>query len=164
VLPWSRAAPDLYAAIVLDEGGLYLLMVIVFVVVAAGILNTILMSVMERTKEFGVFLALGATPRSLVQVVLAEATLLGVLSVGLGLALGFWGHHYFATEGLNFREVFGASYEASGILLPDKFYSILAPVQVIRSALVIVALVLIGAVYPAARAARLQPMEAIRHV
>jgi ABC-type lipoprotein release transport system permease subunit len=164
VLPWQQAAPELYAAIAVDEGGMYVFMVIFFVVVAVGILNALLMSVLERTREFGVLLAVGAEPRQIIKLVLYEAIALGVLSVGIGLALGLAGNHYLATHGLDYKELFGDSLQAGGILLPDKFYSALATSKVIWSSGIVLALVVLGAAYPAFHASRFQPTKAMNHV
>jgi ABC-type lipoprotein release transport system permease subunit len=163
VLPWQRAAPDLYATIALDEGGMYLMMVIVFLVVAAGILNTVLMSVMERTHEFGILLGIGAPPERIVRIVLTEALGLGLLSLALGLAIGLGANHYFATVGLDVRAALGGQLETNGILLPARFFADLSSVKVVWSTVVVLALVVAGAVYPAIRASRLEPVEAMRH-
>lgn len=164
VLPWQKAAPELYAAISVDEGGMYVFMVIIFVVVAAGILNALLMSVLERTREFGVLLALGAAPLQVVAIVLYEAVALGIAAVGTGLAVGLAGNHYLATHGLDYKELFGGNLEASGILLPDRFYAMLAPDKVVWSTAVVLGLVILGAAYPAVHAARFQPTKAMHHV
>ncbi|HVY31988.1 MAG TPA: FtsX-like permease family protein [Polyangiaceae bacterium] len=163
VLSWMQAAPDLYSFIVVDQGGLYAMMGILFVVVAAGILNTLLMGVMERTGEFGLLLAVGATPRRVVAIVLAEAAILGAVAVGAGLALGLTVNHYFSTTGIDLSGMTGEGYETSGVLLPTHFYAHLYPAKLVWSAVLIVGLVLLGACYPALRAGRLQPVEAIRH-
>ena len=164
VLPWQQAAPELSAAIAVDEGGMYVFMIIIFVVVAVGILNALLMSVLERTREFGVLLALGAEPRQIIALVLYEAIALGLLSVGIGLALGLTGNHYLATHGLDYKELFGDSLQAGGILLPDKFYSALATSKVVWSTGIVFVLVVLGAAYPAIHAARFQPTKAMNHV
>ncbi len=161
VLPWQKAAPELYATIVLDEAGMYLMMAIVYVVVAAGILNTILLSVMERTREFGVLLAVGATPARIVSIVMTESVLLGVGSVVLGLVLGLLGNHYLTVHGIALD---AGQLEASGVLLPTHYYADLAPQKVVVSALVVFGIVVLSALYPAIRAARLQPVEAMHHV
>ncbi len=163
VLSWMQAAPDLYAFIVVDEGGLYVMMAIIFIVVAAGILNTLLMSVMERTREFGVLLALGTTPRRVVAIVFGEALVLGVVATAVGLGLGLLGNHYLATRGVDLTRWMDANYETSGILLPKHFYAHLYASKVVWSSLIILGLVMLGALYPALRAARLEPVEAIRH-
>ncbi len=163
VLPWMKAAPDLYAVIAVDEGGLYVMMAIVFIVVAAGILNALLMSVMERTREFGVLLALGTTPSRVVAIVMSEAFILGLVAVAVGLALGLLGNHHYATTGIDVAGWVGSEFETSGILLPKRFYSHLYPMKVLWSSIVILGLVMLGAIYPALRAARLEPVEALRH-
>jgi ABC-type lipoprotein release transport system permease subunit len=164
VLPWQEAAPELYAAISVDESGMYVFMIIIFVVVAAGILNALLMSVLERTREFGVLLALGAAPRQVIAIVLYEAIALGLASVAAGLAVGLGLDHYLATHGLDYKELFGQSVQAGGILLPDKFYAVLAPDKVVWSTVVVLGLVILGAAYPAIHAARFQPTKAMHHV
>jgi ABC-type lipoprotein release transport system permease subunit len=164
VIPWAKAAPELYATILLDEGSMYFMTAIVFLVVAAGILNTILMSVLERTRELGVLLALGARPAMVVALVLTEAAVLGCVALAAGLAVGLGVHHYFATAGFNLRAALGADVEMSGIVLPDHFYSYLSTGKIVWSSVAVFALVLAGGVYPAIRASRLEPVEAIRHV
>ncbi|GLR11766.1 ABC transporter permease [Chitinimonas prasina] len=163
VLRWDQVAPELHSAVMLDAAGMYLLMVIVFVVVAAAILNTILISVMKRTREFGVMLALGASPALVVRVVFWEALFLALFCIALGGALGYAGHYHFATEGLNFREVFGTTLEAGGVLLPDRFFSFIYPGKLAFSLLFVLLLTLLVTIYPAIRASRLAPVEATRH-
>lgn len=161
---WSEAAPELNSAVALDAAGMSLLQVIVVIVVAAGILNTVVLSVMRRTREFGVMLALGSPPSVVVRVVLLEAVYLTCASVLLGLAIGLTAHGYFATEGLNFREVFGTSMEAGGVLLPDRFYSLLSPYKVALSVSFVFALTLLVSALPAFKASRQSPLQALRHV
>ncbi len=163
VLSWMKAAPDLYSFIVVDEGGLYVMMAIVFVVVAAGILNTLLMSVLERTREFGVMLALGTTPGRVLAIVLSEAFMLGLFATAIGLGIGLLANHHFATVGIDIKDWYGSNSEMGGILLPKQVYAHLYLSKVLWSSAIILGLVMLGAVYPALRAARLQPVEAIRH-
>lgn len=163
VLSWMQAAPDLYSVIVVDQGGLYAMMAILFVVVAAGILNTLLMSVMERTGEFGVMLALGATRGRVAAIVLGEAAVLGTVATAGGLLLGLLANHHFASVGIDLSQMSGDGFQASGVLLPTHFFAHLYPEKVAYSAVVIAVLVLLGACYPALRAGGLEPVEAIRH-
>ncbi|QDQ25959.1 ABC transporter permease [Chitinimonas arctica] len=163
VLRWDQVAPELHSAVTLDAAGMYLLMVIVFVVVAAAILNTILISVMKRTREFGVMLALGASPGLVVRVVFWEALFLALFCIAVGATLGLAGHYHFATEGLNFREVFGTTLEAGGVLLPDRFYSFIYPGKLLFSLIFVLLLTLLVTIYPAVKASRLAPVEATRY-
>lgn len=159
---WDQEAPELYSAVTLDAAGMYLLMIIVYVVVAVSILNTILISVIKRKKEFGVLLALGARPWFVIRVVFWEAIFLGVICLSIGLAVGLAGHYHFATEGLNFKEIFGTTMEAGGVVLPDKFFSYLSVHKVIASLAFVFILTLIVTIYPAIKTSRLNPIEATR--
>ena len=64
VFDWEDIMPDLVLFVRMDNAGAYIFMGIIMVVVALGILNTILMSVLERTREFGLMIALGMDPRA----------------------------------------------------------------------------------------------------
>lgn len=161
---WNEAAPELQSAVALDAAGMSLLQWIVFIVVVAGILNTVVLSVMHRAREFGVMLALGSPPALIVRVVLLEATYLSAASLLLGLAIGLAAHAHFAQTGLNFREVFGTSLEAGGVLLPDRFYSVLNPHKVVLSASAVFLLTLLVSILPAFKAGRQPPLQTLRHV
>ncbi len=163
VLTWMEAAPDLYAVIAIDAGGMYVMMLIVFIVVATGVLNTLLMSVVERTREFGVLLALGATPARIVAIVLGEAIALGSFAMAIGLGLGLAANRYFEDVGIDVAGSMG-SVETSGILLPDRLYSSLSPERLTYSVVAVLVLVLVGAIYPALHAATRKPVEVMHHV
>ncbi len=164
VLSWKQALRELYEAIVLDDLGLYLMMVIIFVIVAIGIFNTVLMSVAERTREFGVMMAVGTGRGRLVSIIMCEAAFLGLLSAALGVALGLLGHALIAHYGIDITALAGGDYEFAGISFSGKIYSTLTPWVVTKWTLVVFGLVLTSAIIPALRAMRLEPVEAMRHV
>lgn len=165
VLPWQEALPELHEFIVLDDASFYLFMGIVFVLVAMGIFNTVLTSVIERTREFGLLTALGSRPGRIVGVVLTEAVLIGVLGLAIGLALGLAGNAYFETHGLNYAALMGGeSMEAVGINLATVLYAKLPTPMLLRSLVAVFAVVLLSALWPALRAARLKTLEALSHV
>jgi ABC-type lipoprotein release transport system permease subunit len=164
VISWKVALHELYEAIVLDDQSMYLMMTIIFVIVAIGIFNTVLMSVAERTREMGVMMAIGTSKRKLFSIVMAEATVLALVSAAVGLALGLWGHHYIATHGIDVGALAGGDYEFAGIAFSGKIYSRLSVGVVAKWTATVIGLVLASAVYPAVRATRLEPVEAMRHV
>ena len=163
IMPWQEALRELYEAIVLDDAGNYFMMAIIFVIVAIGIFNTVLMSVIERTREFGVMMAIGTSARQMFAIVMAEAFVLGVVSVAVGLALGLSVHYYFASHGLDLTALYGEDLEMAGIVFEGRIYSDLAASSVTLWALVVLAIVVLSAIYPALRATRLDPVEAMRH-
>jgi lipoprotein-releasing system permease protein len=163
VLTWEEALKELYDAIVLDDAGLYLMMAIIFIIVAIGIFNTVLMSVVERTREFGVMLALGTEPGQLFRVVMVEALILAIVAAAVGLAVGLGLHSWIASSGIDIGSMAG-DYEIGGITLEGRIYSKLSTYVVAKWTLVVMGMTLAAALYPALRGTRLQPVEAIRHV
>ncbi|MDT8997732.1 FtsX-like permease family protein [Paucibacter sp. APW11] len=160
---WNEAAPELQSAVSLDAAGMVMLQAIVIVVVAAGILNTVVLSVMNRTREFGVMLALGCRPGLIVRTVFIESICLAGASVALGLLIGFLAHLHFASVGLNFREIFGTSLEAGGVLLPERFFSVLNLDKLALTAGFVFALTLLVTTLPALKASRLTHIQSSRH-
>ena len=162
VLRWEVALKELYDAIVLDDAGLYIMMLIIFIIVAIGIFNVVLMSVIERTKEFGVMMALGCKPGQLCGVVLAESLVLALVSAALGLAMGLGLHYWVASVGIPVDQL--GDYQISGTIIEGRFYSTLTTWVVAKWTLVVMGLVMVSALYPAIKAALLKPLEAMRHV
>jgi len=163
VLPWQRTLRELYEAIVLDDLGFYLMMAIIFVIVGIGIFNTVLMSVVERTRELGVMMAIGTSKRRLFLFVLAEAGILAVVAAGVGAAIGVGIHLYFHGHGLDMSALFG-DLQVAGIVVSGTMYSKLSVGDVVGWTAVVIGLVLLSALFPASRVARLEPLEAMRHV
>ena len=163
VLPWQKALRELYDAIVLDDVGFYLMMAIIFVIVGIGIFNTVLMSVVERTREFGVMMAIGTSKRRLFAVVMAEAVILALAASLAGLAIGLPLHAWLHHTGLDLTTFYGKDVEFAGIALTGRVYSFLTVGDVVRWTLVVIGIVLASALYPAARVTRLRALEALRH-
>ncbi len=165
VLPWKRAMPDLYEYLVLDEAGMYVMLVVVALIVAMGILNTVLMSVLERLREFGVMLSLGATPRRLASLVMTEAFLMGTLSVVLGVSLGITLNALLAINGLDLTELAGdtGSMEAAGVAMDMHIFPDLSAWKTAIFAAIAFTMTLLAAIYPAWKAATLRPIECLQH-
>jgi len=163
VVPWDVALRELHDAIAMDNAGMYLMMAIIFVLVAIGIFNTVFMSVVERTREFGVMMALGCTGRRLAATVLVEGVILALVSAALGLALGLALHLWVASTGIDMGH-WAKDYQIAGIVLEGYMYSRLSVPVVVKWTLVVVGIVILSTIYPALRAARLRPLEAIHHV
>ena len=85
----------------IDDFGNYLVQAFLFTIIAFGVVNTVLMSVMHRHREFGVLQALGLTPGQTGAVVLIEGFTLTAISGFLGVGLGLLGTWYFLGDGLD---------------------------------------------------------------
>lgn len=101
VLRWDQLLPGLKQAIELDLASSWLFYFSLIVIVCFSILNTFLMSILERTHEFGIILALGATPKRIGRMVYLESLLLTLLGVGGGILLGGALTLYFGAYGFS---------------------------------------------------------------
>jgi ABC-type lipoprotein release transport system permease subunit len=100
VASWKEFASEFYRAMQADKNGMYLSLLVVIIVVAITILNTVLMSVLERQKEYGVLRAIGTRPARIVGMVITETTLLAAASIVLGSIVGFFLNLYFSRHGI----------------------------------------------------------------
>ncbi|HJP04042.1 MAG TPA: FtsX-like permease family protein [Gammaproteobacteria bacterium] len=160
ILQWDELLPQAKEMIGLSNVFTYILLVIILIVVSLGILNTMLMSIMERTREFGIMRALGTRPAQIVRLVLLEAICLGVLGVLLGVSLGVAINGFLGTSGIDLSRWSGAMDLISS--LKPVIYPTIHPGRIAIAAFAAFLATLLAAIYPALRAARLSPAAAIR--
>jgi putative ABC transport system permease protein len=162
VLTWYQVEPFLLQFIQLDDAFFYIIVIIFFVVISIGILNTIMMSVFERVREFGVMMALGTKPRQIIKMVVEEAFVLALVGAVIGSTIGISASLYFATAGMNLSS--WAEGAAALGMTSTVVYTRLTAANVVISNLAVLAVVVLVGLYPAMHASRLRPVEAIRHV
>lgn len=161
VLTWPEVMPDLAQAMAFDRIGDYFFMGILILIVTFGILNTVLMSVTERFREFGVTLAVGMQSFRLVGLVMIETAFLVFIGVFAGALAGYGVNVYFHAHPIIFTGQFEELYAQYGFLPQMVASSELWIVgQVAGTMLVIAAL---SVIYPLFRVARLEPLKGIRH-
>jgi ABC-type lipoprotein release transport system permease subunit len=164
VLAWPEALPELYSMIQLDRASNNTIMAIIGLIVALGVLNTVLMSVMERIREFGVMLAVGTSPGRLVTIIMLEGLVLGVTSISLGIGLGMLASWPLIVHGIDYSEMMGESMTTAGVTLSAVVHAELDWERLIIYSLTGLVLVILTAAWPAWRASRLRPVESMRHV
>lgn len=164
VLPWDKALPELAEFIWLDASSGWVFMVVIFVIIAIGVLNTVLMSVMERTRELGVMRALGMRPINTLQLVLCEGLLLGALGVLLGGALALPLLYYLQHVGIDLTLwTESGSLEMGGMAM-SVMHGESSAGQLLGGAVAVFCMTLVSSLYPAIRASRLAILRAIHHV
>jgi ABC-type lipoprotein release transport system permease subunit len=164
VMNWMDAIPEIYQLIQMDQQYNILFMFIIGLIVAVGVANTVLMAVMERVKEFGVLLAVGMSPKRLAAMVVTEGTVLGLLSVALGVALGAVATYPIYAHGWDLTAAMGESYEMSGVAISAVLFAKYDWAAMALFATGGVVMTVLATLYPAAKAARLEPVEAMSHV
>jgi len=161
--PWWEIRPDVVEMMAMSDGVNGLFALIVLVVAAFGVINTLLMSVYERTRELGVMRAVGMRPRRVVELVLAEALLLALAAAVLGLALGGLSELYLLTVGIDLAvNGQGEGMQLSGVTLDPVIRGGLELEHLVVPTVTLFAVTALGALWPAWRAARLDPVNAMR--
>lgn len=162
VVGWPTLLPMVAVSIRFHEVMGSVILAIFFVMVAAGVANPVLMAVLERSREFGIMLAVGTRPALLFRLVLAEAALLGLAGLLLGNLVGLGATAAFGRIGIDL-----GAFEAGLRTMPglaDVIYPVLRAERSVVISLLVFVIALLMALYPALRAARLEPVAAIRGV
>lgn len=98
--PWQEFAKSFYMAMQADKQGTYIMLLIIILIAAVGVLNTVLMSVLERQREYGVIKAVGTKPSQIVKLVLFEVAILAFICVIIGAGVGFLANTYLSHHGI----------------------------------------------------------------
>ncbi len=158
---WDELQPGLRQAIQADMTSAWFMYIVLIVLVAFSVLNTQLMSVLERTREFGVMMALGLKPQRLARLVLLETSLMTSLGLVLGIGVGFLVTWYLSVAGFSYP---GMAEMADKFNLPERMYPAISVLSLTLGPAVVAAGCLLAALYPALRLYRLLPIEAMRAV
>lgn len=161
ILSWEDLIPMIAQLIRYNEGRNLVLVLIVLAVVAMGILNTLMIAIVERTREFGLMMALGTKPKQVIWLVTFESFLLTAVGSLLALFCGLAITLYFGKVGIDltrFSETF------SNLMIGSHVYPKIVWSHVFLSIAVVWGGTLIVSLYPAWRASRLDPIEAMRQV
>ncbi|MBN1840960.1 MAG: ABC transporter permease [Deltaproteobacteria bacterium] len=157
IQPWTKLEPLLVLTVKMYEATMLIWFVVVFLAMSFGLINTLLMAVFERTREIGLFQALGMRPGFLLSQVLLESLMVLMIGLFMGNVLA-WGTIAFLADGLNLS-AFAEGLEWAGI--SSVIYPLISASDVISANLLVVVLGIVASLYPAWRAARRVPVEAI---
>ncbi|WP_122835053.1 ABC transporter permease [Burkholderia pseudomallei] len=160
VVGWPRLLPMVAVSARFHEVTTYIVLLVFFVVVVAAVANPVLMSVMERTHEFGIMLAVGMSRSRILRLVLYESILLGMAGLIVGNALGWTVTGYFGKAGIHLH-----AFEAGLRTMPglsDVVYPVLSIERGVVLSVAVFIIAGLAALYPAVKAVRLRPVDAIR--
>lgn len=166
-LTWKQTQPDLASFIAMKKGGGTFFSVLMLLLCAAGIFNTLFVSVMERLREFGILLAVGLSPRKLFSLVMIESLWLGLIGLLSSAVVVAWPYYSLATKGLDMTEMYlksGQKADVAGVGMSMILHVGLYPESLLAIIIAVLSAVLLSGLYPAYKAGTVEPVEVIKLV
>ena len=164
-LPWHESQPELAGFIAMKVGGANFMKILIAVLIAAGIFNTLFVSVTERMREFGIMLAIGYSPGDIRALVMIESLWMGLVGLVVGFLLTLGPYLYLHAHGLDMSAMVGkGGTEVAGVGVSSIFKVEIFPGNAVLIAVAALVATLAAGVYPAWRAGRVAPVETIRLV
>jgi ABC-type lipoprotein release transport system permease subunit len=164
VLAWYDVAPEIRIILIVFSASPVFMSFILFLAVALGILNTMLMANFERTKEFGLMMALGTRPRRVVGLVLTESALLALVGTAAGAAIGLALVGYGSLRGFNLGALMGGEgVSLMGVAFNPVLWPRVGIADLLKTTVPVAVLSLLAGLWPAVKASRTQPADALRN-
>ena len=164
-LTWDEIQPELSGFIAMKVGGARFMEIIIAILVAAGIFNTLFVSVMERLREFGIMIAIGYSSGQLFRLVMWESLWLAVMGLLTCGALTAWPYSYLVRTGLDYSAMTGGdAVEIAGVGWDPVIRVGIFPEHLLVIIVAMVFATLAAGLYPAWKAGRVEPVESIRLV
>ncbi|MBW2392283.1 MAG: ABC transporter permease [Deltaproteobacteria bacterium] len=162
VLPWQEVIPEIASYIKLDKGSNLIFQAILVFLILFTIFNTILMSVLEREREFAVLLALGTKPVQLRLQILMESAYLGFIGCALGLLVGGLAAWAAQVWGIDLRSLLKEGFTISGFAVSAKMHARVTTGLLLGTAGLVFGATLILSLIPMRRATRLSIVDQLR--
>lgn len=157
IQPWQVFAKSFYDAMKADQDGMWIMLAIIIFIVAIGVLNTVLMSVLERRREYGLLKAVGTRPAQIVKLVLAELSIIAIGGIILGTALSIVLNWLLSIYGITLP----VSMSYGGENFTHMYSEVNARSLYLPAITVFLSAVLVG-IAPAVKAARTEPAQSMR--
>lgn len=163
LLSWRELLPEIEQGIRLDRISAQMIYWLLMLVVTMSVVNAFAMTVFERTREFGMLLAVGMQPNAIVAMLLVEAACVWALGAALGLALALAVLVPLGVVGIpTAMGVEGMDEMATRLMMPDRLYPLVGLDAMTMAPLVMLAGTLLAALIPALRVRRMRPVDALR--
>jgi ABC-type lipoprotein release transport system permease subunit len=160
--PWDTILPELASYIAMDGKSNEIFQGLLLFLIMFTIFNTILMSVLERRREFAVVLAIGTPPRRLQAQILLESAFLGLLGCALGLALGGGTSYLLKIYGLDMSRFMKEGTAIAGVAISPIVYARLTPGLLVALGGAVFVATLLLSLYPMRRAAKVPVADVLR--
>ncbi|MCK4503481.1 MAG: lipoprotein-releasing ABC transporter permease subunit [Desulfuromonadales bacterium] len=160
---WQTIYGSFMSALKLEKLGLFIILGIIVLVAAFNIATTLIMVVMEKNRDIAILRAMGANSRSIMKIFVMEGFIIGTLGTGLGTALGVLLAHYADTAIKFLERTFGVRIFDQSVYGMEHFPSEIVAGDVVVVMVMAMSICLLATIYPAWRASRMDPTEALRY-
>ena len=157
VLPWPKIEKQFYNTMVFEKRGMRIFLIVIVIIVAIGVLNTVLMTILERTTEYGVLRALGTRPLTLFAMIILETAGLAIISIIIGFVISFALNYWVSVHGIDYP----APIDIGGMSITT-MYGLIYPGAFTDPAIVTFITAVFVSIFPAIRAMNIIPVEAMR--
>jgi len=143
-----------------------MIIMIMLFIASMGIINTMLMAVMERTREIGMLAAMGMKKKEITRLFVLEGSFIGAIGAFLGCFLGGMAGWYLETKGWSIKAMGESLQDLTSAFYPVKevFYADITFELLLMTFLFGIAIAVLAALYPARKAAKMNPIRALRHI
>jgi len=138
----------------------YFLIALILAALAFGIVNTMLMAIMERTKELGMLAAIGMNRKRIFSMIMIETVFLTIIGAVVGLAINYGIISHLSKTGIDLTKQMGEAFEAIGY--DSMIYPEMGLNYYIGITLLVIFAAILSSIYPAIKAIKLNPAEAVR--
>ncbi|MGZ5781258.1 MAG: ABC transporter permease, partial [Burkholderiaceae bacterium] len=159
---WKQLLPEVAQSVDFHESVGKVITLILFGIVAIGVANTVLMSVMERLREFGVMMAVGTSSKQVFRIIIYEGLILGLLGFAIGLAIGYALVSYFGSVGLALTRQDQSVQLMQGVA--RAIYPHLSVDRMLYISTAVLTVIVTASLYPAWKIARMVPLHAMQGV
>ncbi|MDH5326979.1 MAG: ABC transporter permease [Gammaproteobacteria bacterium] len=161
-LSWRELMPVLANILEIADSQMLVMLLITYVAVATVVLNAMLMSVFERIQEFGVMKAVGVSPWQLLRLIYAESLIQVFIAGTLAIVCGWPVAAYFQDNGIDLT-AFSSGVSWGGVALEPVIRAQVSAEALLQPVLVLALVAVLAVLYPAIKAAVIQPVQAIHH-
>jgi lipoprotein-releasing system permease protein len=163
IRPWQSIYGSFLSALKLEKLGLFIVLGIIVLVAAFNIATTLIMVVMEKSRDIAILRAMGANARSIMKIFVLEGFIIGTLGTGLGAALGVLLARYADPVIKWLERTFGVRIFDQAVYGMERFPSEIVLGDVLAVMIMALSISLLATIYPAWRASRMDPAEALRY-
>ncbi|MBN2725609.1 MAG: ABC transporter permease [Deltaproteobacteria bacterium] len=162
VRTWQQIDRGMAMMIKTTDAMTSIILMIILIIAAFGTMNTMLMSVIERIREFGVLKSIGMKPNMVARLIIFETFLMSLAASIVGTAIGVALNSYLVNTGLDLRSVLPDGFTFQGVVLDPVWRGIWTIEGIAIPVILLFVISMLVSIWPAVRAARIKPVEAFR--